>query len=49
VTSVEKGKRFKSRIVLFQKDETLFYITLKAEIDKFDDAIDDFKEMMGSI
>ena len=49
VTSVEQGKRFKSRVILFQKDDTLFYVTLKAEIDKFEGAINDFKQMMESI
>lgn len=48
-TSVKAGKRFKSNIILFQKDSTLFYITLKAEVSSYEQAIRDFKQMIERI
>jgi len=49
VTSVRKGRRHRSKIVLFQKDDTLFYITLNTEIGRYKSAIPDFTKLIDSL
>lgn len=48
-TTVEKGIRLKVKIVLFQKDRTLIYLTIKSPEDSFEKTVRDFNAMIEDL
>jgi hypothetical protein len=49
VTLVEEGKRLKSKIILFQKEKKIIYLTLKTGIHSFQETVADFNAMIDSL
>ena len=49
VTSVEDGQRYKSKVVMFQKDEQLVYLTLKARADAYEQRVKDFNAILDTL